>query len=92
MRLVKNHRVRDPLPDASAEHVLVKAIKDQRCKRLLQVVILRGVDANDNRLLAFPKALVVFGQIKEALVVEFLQPSQERAKATIRFSFGAENL
>ena len=65
MRFIKHDGMGDAVLDASAKHVLVKFIEDQRRKRLLQVVVLRLVNANDYRLLALPEAVVRFGQIKK---------------------------
>src|SRR5262249_31630304 len=91
MRLVKNHGMRDPLLDASAEHILIKAVKDQRCECLLQVVILRSVDPNYYRLITSPQALNGFGCIEDVVVGELLQSRQQRAQATVRFRLGAKN-
>jgi ABC transporter substrate binding protein len=70
MRLIKHHSVSDSLLDASAEHVLVETIEDQRSERLLQVVILCAVDPDDYRLLATPQALKRLGYIKKSVVGE----------------------
>ena len=91
MRLVEHHRVSDAILYAASEHVLVQTIEYERRERLLQVVVLRGVNANDNRLLALPQAFVRFGQFKEAVISQFLQPAEQRPQAAVRFAIGSQD-
>src|SRR5450432_4164296 len=92
MCLVKHHGVSDAVPNSSAEHVFVEAIKNERRKCLLQVVILRRVNANDDGLLALPKALARFAEIEKAIVPEFLQARQQRPKSPVRLWIIPQNV
>src|SRR5207244_449087 len=92
MRFIKHNGMSYLVLDASAEHVFVKAVEDQRCKGPLQVVILCRVNSDDNRLMTLPQALAGIRQIEEYIVSESVQARQQRTKRSVWFRVGTKNL
>ena len=84
VRLIEHHGMRNARLRAAPEHVLVQPVEHEGRERLLQVVVLRRVDAYDRRLAAFPQAFVRFGQLKKTIVGQFIEPSEERTHAARR--------
>ena len=69
----------DAILYSASKHVLIQAIEDKRRESLLQIVILRGVNADDDGLLAVPQALVRSGQLEEAVVGQVFKAPQQRS-------------
>ena len=92
MRLIEHHGMRNARLRAAPEHVLVQPVEHEGRERLLQVVVLRRVDAYDRRLAAFPQVFVRFGQLKKTIVGQFIEPSEERTQASVRPWVTSQNI
>ena len=93
MCFVEDQRMRNPSLDPSAEHVLVQPVEDKEGKRTLQVLVLCGVDTDDNREFAFPQAALRLGvRVEETVVIQLAEAREQCAQPTVRSGLAAKEL